>query len=130
MPWRRRVPHVRQKQSPGRAHVPHCGQYLCLSAVSSGANFVGRMEPFVLTLENGGGSGPNAMLHTGHEFFFCLRGMLEYQIEDHIFLLGAGNSLIFAAKFRHRWRNPGNTVVNALIMLADFSETDRDLSAH
>ena len=95
-----------------------------------GANFVGRMAPFVLTLDNGGGSGPNAMVHTGHEFVFCLRGTLEYQIENQVFLLEPGDSLIFAAKLRHRWRNPGKTVVNALILLADFSETDHGLSAH
>ena len=95
-----------------------------------GANFVGRMEPFVLTLENGGGSGPSVMMHTGHEFVLCLRGVLEYQVENKMFLLEPGDSLIFAAKLRHRWRNPGNTVVNALILLADFSETDRGLSVH
>jgi len=95
-----------------------------------GANFIGRMEPFILTLENGGGSGPNSMLHSGHEFVFCLRGTLEYQVENQVFLLEPGDSLIFAAKLRHRWRNPGNTVVNALIMLSDFAETDRGLSVH
>ena len=95
-----------------------------------GAHFTGRMEPFILTLENGGGSGPNAMLHSGHEFVFCLRGTLEYQVENQVFLLGPGDSLIFAARLRHKWRNPGNTVVNALIMLADFSETDRGISVH
>lgn len=95
-----------------------------------GTNFTGRMAPFILTLENGGGSGPNAMLHTGHEFVFCLRGTLEYQVENQVFLLEPGDSLIFAARLRHRWRNPGNTVVNALIMLADFSEADRGLEMH
>jgi quercetin dioxygenase-like cupin family protein len=95
-----------------------------------GARFTGRMEPFVLTLENGGGSGPNAMLHSGHEFVFCLRGTLEYQLENQIFVLEPGDSLIFAARLRHKWRNPGNTVVNALIMLADFSEADRGVSMH
>ena len=95
-----------------------------------GATFIGRMEPFILTLENGGGSGPNAMVHSGHEFVFCMRGTLEYQVENQVFLLESGDSLIFAAHLRHRWRNPGNTVVNALILLADFSETDHGLSAH
>jgi transcriptional regulator with XRE-family HTH domain len=95
-----------------------------------GANFVGRMQPFILTLENGGGSGPNAMLHGGHEFVFCLRGTLEYQVENKVYVLEPGDSLIFSAKFRHRWRNPGNTVVNALIMLADFTENDSGLSMH
>ena len=95
-----------------------------------GVNFIGRMEPFVLTLENGGGSGPNSMLHSGHEFVFCLRGSLEYQVENQIFLLEPGDSLLFAAKLRHRWRNSGNTVVSALIILADFSDTDRGLAVH
>jgi transcriptional regulator with XRE-family HTH domain len=95
-----------------------------------GSHFIGRMEPFVLTLDNGGGSGPNAMAHTGHEFVFCLRGTLEYQVENQVFALEPGDSLIFAARLRHRWRNLGNTMVNALILLADFSETDHGLSAH
>jgi transcriptional regulator with XRE-family HTH domain len=95
-----------------------------------GSNFIGRMEPFILTLENGGASGPSAMIHSGHEFVLCLRGTLEYQVEDQVYLLEPGDSLIFAAKLRHRWRNPGNTVVNALILLADFSETDRGFSFH
>ncbi|MCL4823958.1 MAG: XRE family transcriptional regulator [Anaerolineales bacterium] len=81
-----------------------------------GANFAGRVQPFLLTLESGGGSGPAPMLHSGHEFVYCLRGRLEY--------------LLFAAKLRHRWRNPGNTVVNALILLSDFSETERGLDVH
>jgi transcriptional regulator with XRE-family HTH domain len=95
-----------------------------------GVNFIGHMEPFVLTLENGGGSGTNTMLHSGHEFVFCLRGSLEYQVENQVFLLEPGDSLIFSARLRHRWRNTGNTVVNALIILADFSEADRGLSVH
>jgi len=95
-----------------------------------GARFTGRMEPFILTLDNGGGSGPNAMLHSGHEFVFCLRGTLEYQVENQVFVLEPGDSLIFAARLRHKWRNPGDTVVNALIILADFSEADRGASMH
>jgi transcriptional regulator with XRE-family HTH domain len=95
-----------------------------------GANFSGHMEPFILTLENGGGSGPNAMLHSGHEFVYCLRGTLEYKVENQVFILEPGDSLIFSARLHHRWRNIGNTVVNALIILADFSEADRGLSVH
>lgn len=95
-----------------------------------GADFAGRVEPFVLTLENGGGSGPNTMAHTGHEFVFCLRGRLEYRVEKETFLLEPGDSLIFAAKLRHSWRNPGDSLVNALIVLSDFSESDRRQPIH
>lgn len=42
-----------------------------------GEKFSGRGEPFLLTLESGGRSGQSTMVHTGHEFVFCLRGQLE-----------------------------------------------------
>ena len=91
-----------------------------------GERFVGRVLPFMLTLENGGGSGPHTMIHTGHEFVLCLRGTIEYQVENHVYHLEAGDSLIFAARLRHKWRNTGNSVANALIVLSDFAETDRN----
>ena len=95
-----------------------------------GEQFTGRVLPFILTLENGGASGPHAMVHTGHEFVFCLRGTLEYQVENQTFLLEPGDSLIFAARLRHKWRNSGGAVVNALILLSDFSEAERGTDVH
>jgi transcriptional regulator with XRE-family HTH domain len=95
-----------------------------------GEVFIGKVSPFIVTLENGAGSGPGRMTHTGHEFVFCLRGTLEYQVEGEYFTLEAGDSLLFAAQLRHTWRNPGHTVTNALILIADHSETDRALDAH
>jgi len=87
-----------------------------------GEKFSGRVEPFLLTLETGGSSGLSTMLHTGHEFVFCLRGQLEYLVEKHPYELSAGDSLLFSANLGHRWRNRGRTVTNALIVLSDFSE--------
>ena len=46
-----------------------------------GEQFSGRVEPFMLTLESGASSGPHNMVHSGHEFVFCLRGQLEYHVE-------------------------------------------------
>lgn len=95
-----------------------------------GEHFSGRVEPFVLTLENGAHSGPHSMVHTGHEFVFCLRGKLEYQVEHNTYMLQQGDNLIFAANLRHKWRNAGNTVTNVLIVLSDFSEGERVVSLH
>jgi len=95
-----------------------------------GEQFAGRVEPFMLTLENGAGSGRNAMVHTGHEFVFCLRGQLEYQVESQAFTLGPGDSLLFVAQLKHRWRNPGNTVTNALILLSGFAEQETPHAMH
>ncbi|HEX9837842.1 MAG TPA: helix-turn-helix domain-containing protein [Anaerolineales bacterium] len=95
-----------------------------------GEQFVGRVEPFLLTLENNANSGPRSMMHTGHEFVFCLRGELEYQVERQIYQLSAGDSLLFAAHLKHRWKNPGKTVATALIIISGFEEGEELHAMH
>ena len=95
-----------------------------------GEQFAGRIEPFLLTLESSANSGPRSMAHTGQEFVFCLRGMLEYQVERQIFQLSAGDSLLFAAHLKHRWKNIGTTVVTALIIISCFEEGEQLHAMH
>jgi len=95
-----------------------------------GEAFLGRVEPFMLTLESGASSGPFGIVHTGHEFVLCLRGQLEYQVENNRFLLEAGDSLLFAAQLTHRWRNPGKTVTNAIFVLAGFEHDESPSEFH
>jgi len=95
-----------------------------------GEQFVGRVEPFLLTLESSANSGPHSMTHTGHEFVFCLRGELEYQVERQIYELAAGDSLLFAAQLKHRWKNPGKTVATALIIISGFEEGEELHAMH
>jgi transcriptional regulator with XRE-family HTH domain len=92
-----------------------------------GEMFKGRVQPFALTLETGANSGPSTIVHSGHEFIVCLRGQLEYQIEDDFYLLEAGDSLLFQAYLKHRWRNPGPLVTNAIFVLSGFEEAERHL---
>jgi len=95
-----------------------------------GEAFIGRVESFLLTLESGGSSGPHGMIHTGHELVFCLRGTMEYEVENQRFLLEPGDSLIFAAQLMHRWRNPGNSVSNAIIVISAFEDSERPGEFH
>lgn len=95
-----------------------------------GEQFVGRVEPFMLTLENSANSGPRAMTHTGHEFVFCLRGELEYQVERDIYHLGAGDSLLFAAHLKHKWKNAGRNVATAIIIISGFEEGEELHAMH
>ena len=37
-----------------------------------GEHFIGRVEPYMITLETGTDSGHQSMLHSGHEFVFLL----------------------------------------------------------
>jgi transcriptional regulator with XRE-family HTH domain len=89
-----------------------------------GEKFSGKVEPFLLTLENGANSGSKVISHSGHEFVFCLRGQLEYQVEHQIYELSPGDSLLFAARLKHRWKNPGKRVTTALVVVSCFSDTD------
>lgn len=95
-----------------------------------GEQFSGRVEPFMLTLESGATSGPHSIVHTGHEFVFCLRGRLEYHVEKQVFNLSAGDSLLFASKLQHRWRNSSGNVVSALIIISGFAEGEQPHAMH
>jgi len=95
-----------------------------------GELFSGRVEPFMLTLESGASSGPHSIVHSGHEFVYCLRGQLEYLVEQEAYSLEAGDSLLFAAHLHHRWRNPGHTVSNVLIVLSGFVEGEQPHALH
>jgi quercetin dioxygenase-like cupin family protein len=70
------------------------------------------------------------MTHTGHEFVFCLRGELDYQVEKEIFHLRAGDSLLFAAQLKHKWKNAGKVVTNALIIISGFAEGEQPNAMH
>jgi transcriptional regulator with XRE-family HTH domain len=65
------------------------------------------LQPFVVTLDPGADSGPGVVVHDGHELVYCLEGVVDYTIEDRTYLLSSGESLLFEARLRHRWRNPG-----------------------
>jgi len=95
-----------------------------------GEQFSGRVEPFMLTLESGSSSGPHNIVHSGHEFVFCLRGQLEYHVEKSIFLLSPGDSLLFASKLQHRWKNPSRNVTNALVVISGFAEGEVPHAMH
>ena len=95
-----------------------------------GESFIGRVEPFMLTLEGGATSGPHGLVHSGHEFVICLKGQLEYEVEEQRYSLKPGDSLLFASKLRHRWRNPGKTVTNVLFVLSGFELDERPSEYH
>ncbi len=95
-----------------------------------GEQFIGRVEPFMLTLENSANSGPRTITHSGHEFVFCLRGELEYQVERQLYHLQAGDSLLFAAQLKHKWRNPGRNVATAIIIISGFEEGEELHAMH
>ncbi|MFM8322772.1 MAG: helix-turn-helix domain-containing protein [Chloroflexota bacterium] len=95
-----------------------------------GEAFSGRMEPFLMTLEPECGSGPFGMLHSGSEFVICLSGQVEYEVENQLYQLMPGDSLLFAAQHRHRWHNLGHTPAQVLVVLSGFDQSERPSEFH
>jgi transcriptional regulator with XRE-family HTH domain/predicted Fe-Mo cluster-binding NifX family protein len=83
------------------------------------------IQPFLVTLDPGMGSGERMIVHTGHEFVYCLEGSLRYQIEEEEYLLDEGDSLVFESHLSHCWNNiSGNLTKMLLIILPEDSRED------
>ena len=67
-----------------------------------------RVQPFVVTLEPGAGSGAQMIVHTGHEFVYCLSGKVRYSIAGIDYELVPGDSLVFESHLPHCWKKPGD----------------------
>ncbi len=88
------------------------------------------VEPFIVTLEPNAGSGANSIVHTGHEFVFCLKGRIVYTVEERPYLLEPGDSLLFESRLPHRWQNVDTEPSQALLVLCPTDARDRPTERH
>jgi len=65
-----------------------------------------RLEPMVITLEPGAGSGAEKIQHRGQEFVLGLEGRVDYAVGDSSYHVGPGDALLFEATLPHAWCNP------------------------
>ena len=76
------------------------------------------LEPFAITLgPKAGSGGERQVVHSGHEFVYCLQGKIEYVIDGKVYLMEVGDILIFEATLPHLWRNPFNTEAKIILVL-------------
>lgn len=110
-PLEKRIVHTPAEERPGanfgRTQMQSLGQNLAGNAV----------QPFLVTLLPGMGSGGSMIVHTGHEFIFCLQGEIHYKIEQEEFRLKAGDSLLFEAHLPHCWDNRSEGSAQILLVL-------------
>ena len=74
------------------------------------------MEPFLVTLQPGAGTGADPVTHLGEEFVFCMEGKVEYRVAGQTYLLEAGDSLMFQANQPHCWCNFGAEPARLLLI--------------
>jgi transcriptional regulator with XRE-family HTH domain len=117
-PVSKRVVFTSHNRRPGatfsNAHMQNLGRDLADNAV----------QPFVVTLEPGAGSGERMIVHTGHEFVYCLSGRVLYTIDEIDYSLEPGDSVVFEAHLPHQWMNNDEKQSQIILVLypADHHE--------
>ncbi len=92
-----------------------------------GLDFSGNtVQPFVVTLQRGQGSGERKIVHTGSELVYCLEGRLQYIVDQQEFELNPGDNLLFEASLPHQWKNPSDA--DAVFLLTIIPANDREHS--
>ncbi|MEJ5203566.1 MAG: cupin domain-containing protein [Anaerolineales bacterium] len=104
----------------GRAQIQNLGEDLAGNAV----------QPFVVTLQPGAASGEQTIVHTGHEFVYCLSGLVRYQIDGQSYLLEPGDSLVFEAHLPHCWENAAEEPAQILLIFYPADRRDQPGGRH
>ncbi len=89
-----------------------------------------KVQPFIVDLDPGSGSGSQMIVHTGHEFVYCLSGTVNYLIEKEHYCLKPGDSLVFEAHLPHCWENPGGGTARIILVFYPADESDKPGSRH
>lgn len=123
-PVEKRVVFTPANQRPradfGHAQMQHLGKDLAGNVI----------QPFVVTLNPGRGSGDRAIVHTGHEFVYCLSGDVRYRIDNADYYLRPGDSLAFEAHLPHCWENSGEETAQILLILVPADRRDEASDRH
>nr|MBN1229193.1 helix-turn-helix transcriptional regulator [Anaerolineae bacterium] len=75
-----------------------------------------QLEPFLMTVAPGASNLDQPIRHPGEEFIFCLKGEIEYCVEDRVYRLEAGDSLLFEATRPHCFRNAMATPAELMVV--------------
>jgi transcriptional regulator with XRE-family HTH domain len=89
------------------------------------------LEPFAITLEPKAGiGGERQVVHSGHEFVYCLQGKVEYVIDGKVYLMETGDILIFEATLPHLWRNPFDADAKFILVLQTPNASREPVQKH
>ena len=88
------------------------------------------MEPFLVTLQPGAGTGADPVVHLGEELVFCLEGEIEYRVAGNAYQLEAGDSLMFQANQPHCWCNSDEAPARLLLVFHAAEESQRWWQQH
>jgi len=85
-----------------------------------------QLEPFMMTVQPGAASTAELISHLGEEFVHCLEGAIEYRVDDQVYHLEAGDSLLFEATQPHAYHNV--SPVPAIVLIVFQAGQNHDLA--
>jgi transcriptional regulator with XRE-family HTH domain len=88
------------------------------------------IEPFLISMEIDAGSGGRTIVHTGLEFAYCLSGKVQYIIEENIYPMSPGDSIVFEAHIPHRWENIHKGESEMLLVISPADHNDEPGGRH
>jgi transcriptional regulator with XRE-family HTH domain len=86
------------------------------------------LEPFMITVDPATGDTADPYTHPGEEFVYCLEGTIEYRVNNQLYQLNSGDSLLFKADQPHCFRNPSDTIAIILLILQEQEDEGRRLA--
>lgn len=88
------------------------------------------IQPFIVSMPKGSGFGEKAIVHTGHEFVYCLEGKVLYEVDGEKYELTPGDSLVFQAHLPHKWENSGDDPAQFLLIISPADHEDEPVGRH
>ena len=88
------------------------------------------VQPFVVVLEPGKRTFDRPIVHSGHEFVYCLSGTMLFEIDQEEYKLNPGDSLVFESHLPHNWTNTGTEPAKILLILFPSDQREDPAGRH
>jgi transcriptional regulator with XRE-family HTH domain len=89
-----------------------------------------QLEPFLLQINPQSEHFPETIKHPGKEFVLCLSGEVEFLVDDQIFQLEAGDSLLFEGMRSHHYRNVSTQAAELLLVFQAATDNKIAVNNH
>lgn len=86
------------------------------------------LEPLLMLIEPGAGNTADTYTHSGEEFVYCIDGEVEYRVDDRIYRMEAGDSLLFEPDQPHAFHNSTDTQAMLLIVIQEQDPDNRRIA--
>ena len=75
-----------------------------------------QLEPFLVVVEPGVQNATDPITHSGEEFVYCVEGRIDYRVQNELYQLEVGDSLLFEAAQPHCFHNSGEKTATLILI--------------